>query len=127
MGSSDFLSLRKGGLYIDKTDILDEFAPLLQSSTSLIVNRPRRFGKSLMISMIETFYSMDADSDPYFQDLKIAQSPNYVYRNQYPVITLSFKNISSVVASDMMDEIYTTIATIYKKWLTRVLPCCNEE
>ncbi|MBO5528611.1 MAG: AAA family ATPase [Bacilli bacterium] len=127
LGSSDFLSLRKGGLYIDKTDILDEFAPLLQSSTSLIVNRPRRFGKSLMISMIETFYSMDADSDPYFQDLKIAQSPNYVYRNQYPVITLSFKNISSVVASDMMDEIYTTIATIYKKWLTRVLPCCNEE
>ena len=72
VGLSNFLTLRKGGLYIDKTDILDELAPLLQSSTSLIVNRPRRFGKSLMISMIEAFYSADLDSASFFDDLRIA-------------------------------------------------------
>ena len=38
VGSSDFISLRRDGLYVDKTDILNELSPLVQSSTSIIVN-----------------------------------------------------------------------------------------
>lgn len=77
--------------------------------------------------MIEAFYSSDLDSASFFDDLRIAKSPNYLHRNQYPVITLSFKNVSSVIVSDMIEEIYSTISGVFKKWAERILPCCNEE
>ena len=127
VGSSDFISLHRDGLYVDKTDILNELSPLVQSSTSIIVNRPRRFGKSLMISMLEVFYSFDYESDSYFEGLKIASSPHYSLMNQFPVIVLSFKDISSVPLPDVAKEIRRVLADIFRKWQDRVLPCCDEE
>ena len=127
IGLSSFIDLRKEGLYIDKTEILDELTPLIQSSTSLIINRPRRFGKSLMVSMIEAFYSFDSDSKQYFDGLKISFSPNYAHINQYPVIKISFKNVSSADPSSMVDDIKGVLSAIFSSWEKRLSSVCSKE
>lgn len=126
IGLSDFISLCNNGTYIDKTDIIDELAPLLQSSTSIIINRPRRFGKSLMISMLETFFNNKNDNRNYFKGLKIAKSPNFALANSFPVIKLSFKTASNVMPVSMIDTIKGILATIYEDWSGVILDKCND-
>ena len=126
LGLSDFITLRNGGTYVDKTDIIDELAPLLQSSTSIIMNRPRRFGKSLMVSMLEAFFSDELDSKMYFEGLKIAASNNYSLLNQFPVIKLSFKNASTAEPSSMIRAIKMMLSEVYDHFATRLLHICDD-
>lgn len=79
--------------YIDKTDFIHEWWESMDDVT--LITRPRRFGKTLNMSMIEQFFSIDyADRGDLFEGLSIW---NYEkYRNlqgTYPVISLSFANI----------------------------------
>ena len=90
----------KGIYYTDKT----AFIPYLinQERNICVVTRPRRFGKTLMLCMLQTFfeYRLDKDGKPvdnrrYFEGLKVMDAGEDVLREmgQYPVISLSFKNV----------------------------------
>ena len=96
-----FGELKNEGLYyVDKTG----FIPYLitKKRKICVVTRPRRFGKTLMLRTLQTFfeYRLDDDGKPvdnrrYFEGLKVMDSGDEVLKEmgQYPVISLSFKNV----------------------------------
>ena len=95
IGSSDFVKLiQRGYFYVDKTlmikDVIDS------GSEALLFTRPRRFGKSLNMSMLKAYFEMNADTAELFRDLKIWQCGERYRAEQgkYPVIYLSFFDFS---------------------------------
>ena len=94
IGIQDFSELRENRcFYIDKTDFIREWWENMDSVT--LITRPRRFGKTLNLSMIEAFFSLDyADRGDLFEGLSIWQDEAYrKLQGTYPVIFLSFANI----------------------------------
>ena len=92
VGSASFPEVVRDYYYVDKTLFIKE---LLDDSCKVILfARPRRFGKSLTMSMLHTFFEKtDDDTSVYFQDKKIWSCGEY-YRQQqgkYPVLFISFK------------------------------------
>ena len=93
VGISDFRILREGGYhYVDKSALIE--AVLDADAHVLLVPRPRRFGKTLNLSMLRTFLEKGDDVRPLFAGLAIASSeiarPHF---QRYPVIFMSFKDV----------------------------------
>ncbi len=90
----DFGRLREGGYYyVDKT----MFLPLLEDmSPHLVSTRPRRFGKSLWLSVLEHYYDVRyaAEFDSLFGGLAIAKAPTEE-RSSYHVLTLDFSGVGA--------------------------------
>ena len=94
IGNQDFESIqREGYFYIDKTDFIREWWESGDSVT--LITRPRRFGKTLNMSMVEKFFSANyKDRGELFQNLKIWESEKYKkLQGTYPVLFLSFASI----------------------------------
>ena len=74
--------------FVDKTLILSELFPFVESGNSHIcITRPRRFGKTVMANMIGAFFEKDEDTKEIFDQLKISKSPEYEkHRNKHDVI-----------------------------------------
>lgn len=94
IGHQDFEQVRKNNLfYIDKTGFIKEWWKRVDSVT--LITRPRRFGKTLNMSMTEKFFSLNyADRGDLFDGLKIWESEEFRnLQGSYPVISLSFANV----------------------------------
>ena len=94
IGVEDFKRLVDNGYYfIDKTLMIKEL--LENKETVNLFTRPRRFGKTLNMSMLQRFFEATEKSNAYlFDGLKIAAYPEYmVYQGQYPVISISLKSM----------------------------------
>ena len=114
IGSIDYKEISRECYYIDKTllikDILDERTKIF------LFTRPRRFGKTLNMDMLRTFFEKtDEDTSKYFQDKKIwAQGESYTnHQGRYPVIFLSFKDAKQNSWEEMYDELKETIKDEY--------------
>ena len=85
--------IEKNYFYIDKTDFIKEWWESGDSVT--LINRPRRFGKTLNMSMVEQFFSVEyANRGDLFEGLSIWKEEKYrEIQGTYPVISLSFANI----------------------------------
>ena len=95
VGVSDFAEIRKNDYYyVDKTGLITEFLKTPATKVTLIT-RPRRFGKTLGMSMLENFFDIRKDSKLLFEGLEIAdkQALCEAWMNQYPVIFLSLKSV----------------------------------
>lgn len=81
--------------FVDKSLMLKELFPLIrQGNHHICITRPRRFGKTVMANMIASFFSNACDTNATFQKLRIAEEKDYdQYRNQYPVIHISFNDV----------------------------------
>lgn len=94
IGVEDFKRLVDNGYYfVDKTLMIKE---LLENKESVnLFTRPRRFGKTLNMSMLQRFFEATEKSNAYlFDGLKIAAYPEYMtYQGQYPVISISLKSM----------------------------------
>lgn len=94
VGVSDFEKIRKAGYYyIDKSGLI---RGLLEASAEVtLLTRPRRFGKTLGMSMLANFFDITKDSRSLFEGLEIAGYPEICrqWMNQYPVLFLSFKDV----------------------------------
>ena len=94
IGVEDFKRLVDNGYYfVDKTLMIKE---LLENKESVnLFTRPRRFGKTLNMSMLQRFFEATENSNAYlFDGLKIAAYPEYMaYQGQYPVISVSLKSM----------------------------------
>ena len=95
-GGEDFRELReRGSCYVDKTDMIAKFAGAASAKVSLIT-RPRRFGKTLMLSTLRESFRIDASSASLFEGLNISRQKEFCaeHMNAYPTLflSLSFQN-----------------------------------
>ena len=96
IGNQDFVSIRKTHcFYIDKTDFIREWWDKQDSVT--LITRPRRFGKTLNMSMTEYFFSVNhADCKRYFEGLSIWEEERFrKLQGTYPVISISFADVKA--------------------------------
>lgn len=105
VGRSDFEALRRSNdHYVDKTEILYELVEETGAQVTLFT-RPRRFGKTLMMSMMSNFFSIRKDSRDIFEGLKITEHKEFCekWMNQYPVLFISFKDVEADDLEDAYD------------------------
>ena len=101
IGAEKFSELRKDNYYyIDKTGFLNSFLPL--SAKVHLFTRPRRFGKTLFLSMLAEFFDITRDSRSLFEGLAVSRNTNLCkeWMNQYPVISLSLKGVGGASFED---------------------------
>ncbi|WP_338240106.1 AAA family ATPase [Persicobacter diffluens] len=94
IGISDFKELiNSESYYVDKTLLLEEFL-VVNTNNVFLVPRPRRFGKTLNMSMIHCFLDVDhaEENRPLFETLKVQNSTAWPLQGKFPVIFLSFKD-----------------------------------
>ena len=110
VGEADFAALRKeNSYYVDKTEIIYELVHDTKNKVTLFT-RPRRFGKTLMMSMIENFFSVRKKSESIFEGLAITEHEDFCkeWMNQYPVLFISFKDAEA----DEFDVAYAKLKTV---------------
>lgn len=127
IGITDYRLASSEYYYVDKTlmirDFLDE-RPMVSLFT-----RPRRFGKTLNMDMLRTFFEKtDEDTSVYFKDKKIWQCGKKYrdYQGRYPVIFITFKDVKR----DTWEETYDQITKILRQEFERhrkllVSSCCS--
>ena len=111
-GISVFRKLRKKGFYyVDKTDFISEFLTSMTSEVSLIT-RPRRFGKSLTMSMLADFFDNQQESSDIFAGLKISEDKELCeqWMNKWPVIYLKLKRVESPSFSESLKQISRVVS-----------------
>ncbi|MDE5717133.1 MAG: ATP-binding protein [Lachnospiraceae bacterium] len=101
--------------YVDKTAFIKEWWENRDEVT--LITRPRRFGKTLTMSMTEQFFSVKyADRGDLFEGLSIWQEEKYrALQGTYPVISLSFANIKETNYKDTRDKIVQLLASEYAR------------
>ncbi|WP_044974716.1 AAA family ATPase [Ruminococcus sp. HUN007] len=110
-GTSDFCKIReRNNFLVDKTLFIKEWWNKADEVT--LITRPRRFGKTLNMSMLECFFSTDyKNRSDLFEGLKISEYPEIMkFQGTIPVIALSF----STVKNDKVFEMKNNIASIIK-------------
>ena len=119
VGGEDFITLRKANsYYVDKTELLYELVEKTNNSVTLFT-RPRRFGKTLTMSMMESFFSIfKKDSREVFNGLDVMNHPKFCdeYMNQYPVLFVSFKDVEGLSFESAFKMLRAMIADICKKF-----------
>lgn len=124
VGISDFGEIRKNGYYyIDKTFLIYELLKTPATKVTLIT-RPRRFGKTLGMSMLANFFDIRKESSSLFEGLDISEKKSICneWMNQYPVIFLSLKDIDGLTFEDAYGQLVAQIADLYKEY-TYLLEC----
>lgn len=119
VGVSDFAEVRENGYYyIDKTGLIDELLSRTGTKVTLIT-RPRRFGKTLGMSMLENFFDICRDSKRLFEGLEIAEHQALCkeWMNQYPTIFVSFRQVDGLNYSGAYDMLTWVISELYKRHL----------
>lgn len=117
IGNQDFETIRREGyFYIDKTDLIRQWWESGDGVT--LITRPRRFGKTLNMSMLEKFFSVDhKDRGDLFCGLKIWESEKYIdLQGTYPVIFLSFAGVKESTYADARESMCRTIEEQYNKY-----------
>ena len=83
MGTKSFSRLVEGNYYfVDKTLMIKEFLDRVTDVT--LITRPRRFGKTINMSMMAEFFDITKDSKEIFKGTKIMETPYAAEINQYP-------------------------------------------
>ena len=114
VGISDFAKIRKYNYYyVDKTGLI---ADLLEKETAevTLITRPRRFGKTMGMSMLANFFDIRRDSQAMFEGLEIAQNTALCreWRNRWPVLFLSFKRVDGLDFDSAYEMLCTVIAEV---------------
>ena len=118
IGIEDFKDVRENYYFVDKTDFIRQLIDA--HSNAIMITRPRRFGKTLTMSMLDYFFSIDRkkDSANLFQGLAIERAgADYMkHQGQYPVVFVSFKNIQGCTWNDMLDDMSIIFSGMYRKF-----------
>ena len=116
IGQQDFADIRRENLfYIDKTHFIKEWWESNDSVT--LITRPRRFGKTLTINMVERFFSVKyASETDIFAGMQIWQEEKYQkIQGTWPVISLSFANVKEPTFEMAKRRICQVLTDIYNK------------
>ena len=117
IGIQEFSKIRENDyFYIDKTAFIKEWWESGDDTT--LITRPRRFGKTLNMSMVETFFSVDyADRGDLFEGLSIWEEEKYrKLQGTYPVISLSFARVKEKDYGITYKKICEILRNLYIKY-----------
>ena len=118
IGIQDFEKLRnRKCFYVDKTPFIKEWWENADDVT--LITRPRRFGKTMNMSMLECFFSnqYEGRGEELFGDLSIWQEKKYRdMQGKYPVIFLSFAGIKSPTYEEARMAVIQNIMKLYEKY-----------
>ena len=120
VGISDFEKIRREGFYyIDKTGLVKELLNPKPAEVTLIT-RPRRFGKTLAMSMLENFFDIKKNSRDLFAGLEISASEELCSRwmNQCPTVSLSFRQVDGLDFSSAYDMLTMVISNLFNRHRT---------
>ena len=115
VGISDFAKIRdRKYYYVDKTKLISD---LLEEETAevTLITRPRRFGKTMAMSMLSHFFDIRKDSKAMFQGLKIAENTDLCdeWMNQWPLLFISFRRVDGLNFESAFGMLQETITDIY--------------
>ena len=116
IGIQDYEKIIKGNVfYIDKTHFIKEWWESRDEVT--LIARPRRFGKTLNLNMLDYFFSnKHPNRGDLFEGLSIWEDEKYrQLQGTYPVISLSFANIKECTFENTKKKIYQVLIDIYEK------------
>ena len=117
IGISDFKKIIKENYYyFDKTNLIEKI--LTDNSEVKLFTRPRRFGKTLNMSMLKYFFDIKEKDEnrELFKNLKIVKSKFFEKQGSAPVISISFRNYSEKNWENGFKTIKTAIADIYAEF-----------
>lgn len=116
IGLQDFSKIQYENIfYVDKTRFIKEWWESKDEVT--LITRPRRFGKTLTMSMVEQFFSVEYAGNKYFQGMDIWKEKKYQeLQGSYPVISLTFSSIKEKNYEDAKKKICATIQMLYQKY-----------
>ena len=118
VGISNFEKIRNNGFYyVDKTGLIEE---LLKTEAEVtLITRPRRFGKTLGMSMLESFFDIRKNSRKLFEGLEIARKSELCskWMNQYPTVSVSFRQVDGLNFTSAYDMLTMVFADLYNKHL----------
>lgn len=134
IGTSNFAEIRKKGSYfVDKSGLIEQLLKT-QSTKVTLITRPRRFGKTLGMSMLSEFFDIQKSSAALFDGLSVVKNEELCrhWMNQYPTLFLSFRSVDGLNFSGAFAQLASVIAELYKRhiYLTeseRILPLDKEQ
>ena len=114
IGLSDFKELiEEDFYYFDKTKFIDEIVK--DGAKVKLFTRPRRFGKTLNMSMLKYFFDVEKkeENGKLFKDLYIEKTESFKEQGQYPVIFLSLKDLKATTWEIMEKDIKSTVSRLF--------------
>ena len=119
VGVSDFAEIRNNNYYyIDKSGLIEELLESTGTKVTLIT-RPRRFGKTLAMSMLENFFDIQKDSKRMFEELEISKRQDLCaeWLNQWPTVFISFRQVDGLDFAGAYGMLTMVLADLYNKYL----------
>ena len=117
IGLSDFKELiEENYYYFDKTKFIDEI--IKDGAKVKLFTRPRRFGKTLNMSMLKYFFDIEKKEEnrKLFKDLYIEKTESFKEQGQYPVVFLSLKDLKATTWEEMQKDIKSTVASLFLEY-----------
>ena len=118
VGISDFKEICKNGYYyVDKTFLIKELLKTTATKVTLIT-RPRRFGKTMAMSMLATYFDIRENSQDLFDGLEISKETDLCkeWMNQWRVVFLTLKDIDGLSFEDAYERLVVQISNLYKNY-----------
>ena len=115
IGISEFEKIRKNDYYyVDKTELIQVLLKTEPAEITLFT-RPRRFGKTLVMSMLASFFDIRRENRDLFEGLKVVKDQKLCegWMNQWPVIFLSFKDVGGECFEDAYGLLQSVISQLY--------------
>ena len=115
VGISDFIKIREQGYYyVDKTGLISDLLEDIAEVT--LITRPRRFGKTMGMSMLANFFDIHKDSTALFEGLEISRNAALckAWQNQWPVLFVTFKDIDGLTFASAKEMLIERVATLCK-------------
>lgn len=125
IGVDNFREIQElGNYYIDKSLFISDLP--YKSSRVTLITRPRRFGKTLNMSMVAEFFDITKDSKNIYRNLKIMKTEHVSQINTRPVISLSFKDCKDSRAK-VLNSLREILCTVYFKYSPLAEKCTGSE
>ena len=117
IGVSNFKKIIEGNYYyFDKTSFVDEI--IKDGAEVKLFTRPRRFGKTLNMSMLKYFFDVEKKEEnrKLFKDLYIEKTESFKEQGQYPVVFLSLKDLKAATWEEMERKIIITLSDFFSEY-----------
>ena len=117
IGLSDFKELiEEDFYYFDKTKFIDEIVK--DGAKVKLFARPRRFGKTLNMSMLKYFFDIKKadENKKLFKNLYIEKTDSFKEQGQYPVVFLSLKDLKAITLEEMERKIIITLSDFFSEY-----------